>query len=70
MANTPWWKPLRVRGTRAEAETTGPTWFSGEVFLRPLPRAKDADPKELFDPRLLREIEASGFVKRLDGEGK
>jgi NitT/TauT family transport system substrate-binding protein len=32
------------------------------------PRAKGADPKEFVDPRLLREIEASGFVKRLYGE--
>ena len=34
------------------------------------PRAKGADPKDFVDPRLLREIEASGFVKRLYGEGK
>jgi hypothetical protein len=32
------------------------------------PRAKGADPKEFVNPRLLREIEASGFVKRLYGE--
>ena len=32
------------------------------------PRAKGADPKEFVDGRLLREIEASGFVKRLYGE--
>ena len=32
------------------------------------PRAKGADPKDFVDPRLLREIEASGFVKRLYGE--
>src|SRR5688572_24057868 len=34
------------------------------------PRVRDVDPKEFVDPRLLREIEASGFVKRLYGEGK
>jgi hypothetical protein len=34
------------------------------------PRAKDLDPKDFVDPRLLREIEASGFVKKLYGEGK
>jgi ABC-type nitrate/sulfonate/bicarbonate transport system substrate-binding protein len=34
------------------------------------PRAKGADPKEFVDPRLLQEIEASGFVKKLYGEGK
>ena len=34
------------------------------------PRAKGADPKDFVDPRLLREIEASGLVKRLYGEGK
>jgi hypothetical protein len=34
------------------------------------PRAKGADPKEFVDSRLLREIEASGFVKKLYGEGK
>jgi hypothetical protein len=34
------------------------------------PRAKGADPKDFVDPRLLREIEASGFVKKLYGEGK
>jgi NitT/TauT family transport system substrate-binding protein len=33
-------------------------------------RAKGADPKDFVDSRLLREIEASGFVKRLYGEGK
>jgi ABC-type nitrate/sulfonate/bicarbonate transport system substrate-binding protein len=32
------------------------------------PRAKGADPKDFVNPRLLREIEASGFVKRLYGE--
>jgi hypothetical protein len=32
------------------------------------PRAKGADPKDFVDGRLLREIEASGFVKRLYGE--
>lgn len=32
------------------------------------PRARGADPKDFVDPRLLREIEASGFVKRLYGE--
>ncbi|HVO92549.1 MAG TPA: ABC transporter substrate-binding protein [Terriglobales bacterium] len=32
------------------------------------PRAKGADPKDFVDPRLLREIEASGFVKQLYGE--
>jgi ABC-type nitrate/sulfonate/bicarbonate transport system substrate-binding protein len=32
------------------------------------PRARGADPKEFVEPRLLREIEASGFVKRLYGE--
>jgi len=34
------------------------------------PRVRAVDPKEFVDPRLLREIEASGFVKRLYGEGK
>jgi len=34
------------------------------------PRAKGADPKDFVDGRLLREIEASGFVKRLYGEAK
>ena len=34
------------------------------------PRAKGADPKDFVDPRLLREIEASGFVKKLYGEGR
>jgi hypothetical protein len=32
------------------------------------PRARGADPKDFVDSRLLREIEASGFVKRLYGE--
>jgi NitT/TauT family transport system substrate-binding protein len=32
------------------------------------PRARGADPKDFVEPRLLREIEASGFVKRLYGE--
>jgi len=32
------------------------------------PRAKGADPKDFVDGRLLREIETSGFVKRLYGE--
>jgi hypothetical protein len=32
------------------------------------PRAKGADPQDFVDGRLLREIEASGFVKRLYGE--
>jgi hypothetical protein len=32
------------------------------------PRAKGADPRDFVDPRLLREIEASGFVKKLYGE--
>jgi NitT/TauT family transport system substrate-binding protein len=32
------------------------------------PRANGADPKDFVNPRLLREIEASGFVKRLYGE--
>ena len=32
------------------------------------PRVRNADPKEFVDDRLLREIEASGFVKRLYGE--
>ena len=32
------------------------------------PRAKGADPKEFVNQRLLRDIEASGFVKRLYGE--
>jgi len=34
------------------------------------PRVRTVDPKEFVDDRLLREIEASGFVKRLYGEGK
>jgi hypothetical protein len=33
------------------------------------PRARSADPREFVEPRLLREIEASGLVKRLYGEG-
>jgi NitT/TauT family transport system substrate-binding protein len=33
------------------------------------PRARAADPKDFVEPRLLREIEASGLVKRLYGEG-
>src|SRR6266481_3284225 len=32
------------------------------------PRARGADPKDFVDSRLLREIEASGFVKRLYGD--
>jgi NitT/TauT family transport system substrate-binding protein len=32
------------------------------------PRAKGSDPKDFVDPRLLREIEASGFVRKLYGE--
>lgn len=32
------------------------------------PRAKGADPKDFVDPRLLKEIEASGFVKKLYGD--
>ncbi len=32
------------------------------------PRAKGADPKDFVDARLLREIEASGFVKKLYGD--
>jgi ABC-type nitrate/sulfonate/bicarbonate transport system substrate-binding protein len=32
------------------------------------PRAKGADPKDFLDGRLLREIEASGFVKKLYGD--
>jgi len=34
------------------------------------PRAKGVDPNDFVDPRLLREIEASGFVKKLYAEGK
>ena len=34
------------------------------------PRARGADPRDFVDGRLLREIEASGFVKKLYGEGK
>ena len=33
------------------------------------PRARGADLREFVEPRILREIEASGFVKRLYGEG-
>lgn len=32
------------------------------------PRARGVDPKEFIEPRLIREIEASGFIKRLYGE--
>jgi len=32
------------------------------------PRVRGVDPKDFVDPRLLREIKASGFVKRLYGE--
>jgi NitT/TauT family transport system substrate-binding protein len=32
------------------------------------PRVRSVDPKEFVDPRLLREIEASGFARRLYGE--
>ena len=32
------------------------------------PRAKGVDPKDFVDPRLLREIEATGFVRKLYGE--
>ena len=32
------------------------------------PRVRGVDPKEFVEPRLLREIEASGFVKKLYGE--
>jgi len=32
------------------------------------PRVRNVDPKEFVEPRLLREIEASGFVKRLYGD--
>jgi NitT/TauT family transport system substrate-binding protein len=32
------------------------------------PRARGADPREFIEPRLIREIEASGFIKRLYGE--
>lgn len=34
------------------------------------PRVRGADPREFVDGRLLKEIEASGFVKKLYGEGK
>jgi NitT/TauT family transport system substrate-binding protein len=33
------------------------------------PRARGADPREFIEPRLIREIEATGFIKRLYGEG-
>ena len=33
------------------------------------PRARGADPRDFIEPRLVREIEASGFIKRLYGEG-
>jgi hypothetical protein len=32
------------------------------------PRARGADPREFVEPRLIREIEASGFIKRLYGD--
>jgi ABC-type nitrate/sulfonate/bicarbonate transport system substrate-binding protein len=32
------------------------------------PKARGADPREFIEPRLIREIEASGFVKKLYGE--
>jgi NitT/TauT family transport system substrate-binding protein len=32
------------------------------------PRARSADPREFVEPRLIREIEASGFIKKLYGE--
>ncbi|TAJ78638.1 hypothetical protein EPO44_19940 [bacterium] len=32
------------------------------------PRARGADPHEFVEPRLIREIEAAGFIKRLYGE--
>jgi NitT/TauT family transport system substrate-binding protein len=32
------------------------------------PRARGADPREFVEPRLIREIEASGLIKRLYGE--
>ncbi|HEX9143665.1 MAG TPA: ABC transporter substrate-binding protein [Candidatus Binatia bacterium] len=32
------------------------------------PRARGADPRDFVEPRLIREIEASGFIKRLYGE--
>ena len=32
------------------------------------PRARAADPRDFVEPRLIREIEASGFIKRLYGE--
>jgi len=34
------------------------------------PKVRGVDPREFVDGRLLREIEASGFVKRLYGEVK
>ena len=34
------------------------------------PRARGADPRDFVEPRLIREIEASGFIKRLYGEAK
>lgn len=33
------------------------------------PRARSADPRDFVEPRLLREIEAGGLIKRLYGEG-
>lgn len=33
------------------------------------PRARGADPRDFVEPRLIREIEASGLIKRLYGEG-
>jgi len=32
------------------------------------PRARGAEPRDFIEPRLIREIEASGFVKKLYGE--
>jgi NitT/TauT family transport system substrate-binding protein len=32
------------------------------------PRARGADPREFVEPRLIRDIEASGFIKKLYGE--
>jgi len=32
------------------------------------PRARGADPQDFIEPRLIRDIEASGFIKRLYGE--
>jgi ABC-type nitrate/sulfonate/bicarbonate transport system substrate-binding protein len=37
------------------------------VMARELPRAATADPREFVDDRILRELEASGFVKKLYG---